>query len=275
MSLWKSLFLALLCFLASCASSHRYPLAICAIFKNEAPWLEEWIIYHHKVLGVQKFYLYNNDSEDNYGAVLKPFIEQGIVELMDWASRDPSHWEKNPHIDVPWVAVQLGAYNDCLKKRALGNARWVAMIDIDEYIVPTKGIKPFYAFLREAERRRKGTVRLFWKVFGTSAVETLEPGQLMIEKLLWRSQDDHPWNRQVKSIHRPEAVAFCLVHEAKEMQEGFRRHIMGIDCASIHHYWTRTAEACRSKRKLSDEQLEAFHQVQDDTILQYVPLLRS
>ncbi len=266
--------LIVFCFLTfSCSSNHRYPLAICAIFKDEASWLKEWITYHHKVLGVQHFYLYNNDSSDNYAEVLRSFIQQGIVELIDWSSNDPSHHMVG-HENL--ISAQLGAYNDCLKSRALGKAKWVAMIDIDEYIVPAKGIKSFYGILRKAEKRRKGTIRLFWRVFGTSDIETLKPGELLIEKLLWRSQDAHPWNRHVKSIHRPEAVAFCLVHEAGKLKEKFHRQTIPMDHVSIHHYWTRTAEACRSKRRMSKETnpefFQALHELQDDTILQYIPL---
>ena len=73
MRLWRLISVSIIClFLSSCSLWHRYPLAICAIFKNEAPWLKEWIIYHHKVLGVKHFYLYNNDSTDNFIEILSP-----------------------------------------------------------------------------------------------------------------------------------------------------------------------------------------------------------
>jgi hypothetical protein len=55
------------------------------MFKDEAPWLKEWISYHHNILGVEHFYLYNNDSSDDYREVLRPWIDQHIVELIDWS----------------------------------------------------------------------------------------------------------------------------------------------------------------------------------------------
>ena len=39
----------------------KYNVAVCAIFKNEAPYLKEWIEFNHLV-GVEHFYLYNNNS---------------------------------------------------------------------------------------------------------------------------------------------------------------------------------------------------------------------
>ena len=55
------------------ASLFRYELAVVAILKNEAPYVREWVEYH-LVAGVDHFYLYDNDSEDNLAEVLKPLI---------------------------------------------------------------------------------------------------------------------------------------------------------------------------------------------------------
>ena len=54
----------------------RFPqyLSLCAIVKNEAPYLPEWIEFY-KLVGVEKFYIYDNDSTDNTKEVLKPYIE--------------------------------------------------------------------------------------------------------------------------------------------------------------------------------------------------------
>ena len=48
-----------------------YDLAVVAIFKNEGRYLDEWLAYH-LLAGVEHFYLYNNDSSDNYKEVLAP-----------------------------------------------------------------------------------------------------------------------------------------------------------------------------------------------------------
>ena len=40
-------------------SEKKYKLSICAIFKNEANYLKEWIEYH-RMVGVEHFYLYNS-----------------------------------------------------------------------------------------------------------------------------------------------------------------------------------------------------------------------
>ena len=38
-------------------------IAVCAIFKDEGPYLLEWLAFH-KLIGVDLFFLYDNDSSD-------------------------------------------------------------------------------------------------------------------------------------------------------------------------------------------------------------------
>jgi hypothetical protein len=272
-------FLVLLLILAACSSSpYPHRLAICAIFKNEAPWMEEWLVYHRDVLGVTRFYLYNNDSTDNFREVLEPFIQEGIVELIEWDSSDPNHIVQGAFMDVPWAGAQIGAYNDCLKNRALGQAKWVAMIDIDEFIVPVNGVKAFYKLLNRAEDHKKGTVSMHWRVFGTSEVEDLAEGELLTEKLTWRANDDHPWNILVKSIHRPEAIDFCLIHIAEKLKPNYGAKTFKPEEARIHHYWARTEKFSLGKRskctKTHPEFFEVLNKIEDQTIHQYLPLMK-
>ena len=42
----------------------KYYFSICAIFKDESLSIKEWIEYH-KLIGVEHFYLYNNNSTDS------------------------------------------------------------------------------------------------------------------------------------------------------------------------------------------------------------------
>ncbi len=277
----KKVIFLLLALFASCSQTplpYPYRLALCAMFKNEAPWLKEWLDYHIEILGVDYVYLYNNESSDDCQTVLQPYIDQKKVELIEWDAADPAHQAFGPFIDFAWGPAQLGAYNDCLKNRALGKAKWVAMIDIDEFIVPVHGVSSFYSLLKKAEKNNKGTICLYWRVFGTSNVETLSEGELLTEKLLYRSDDLHSWNTRVKSIHRPEAIDFCLVHIAGKLRPHFGAVTVPADQARIHHYWTRTEDFCNQKRKVAKEQNPEFFQelsqIRDTTILQYIPLMK-
>ncbi len=248
------------------------------MFKNEAPWLKEWILYHHQILGVEHFYLYNNDSTDNYREVLQPFIDQHIVELIDWSSDDPTHHASGAYMDAPWSASQLGSYNHCLKK-AKGEAKWVAMIDIDEFIVPVKKISRFYHLLDKAQKDKIGAVCLHWRVFGTSDVNDLAPGEYLMEKLTWRSLDNHGWNQHVKSIYQPEGVSSCLVHVPEKLSPGFGLLHLKAKQVRLHHYWFRTNKHSLEKRKMSasthPDFFKEFHQKEDRSALPYVSDLKK
>ena len=61
------------------SSLFKYELAIVAILKNEAPYIKEWIDYH-LLAGVDHFYLYDNESEDNLKEILQPYIDINIVD---------------------------------------------------------------------------------------------------------------------------------------------------------------------------------------------------
>ena len=268
--------------LVGCSRSNEYrgKLAVCAIFKNEANWLKEWIVYHHDILGFDHFYLYNNDSTDHYEEVLRPFVEKGIVELIDWNSKDKSHrypGMENDYPQCPWHEYQLGAYNDCLRNRALGKEKWVAVIDIDEFIVPVRGVRSFYENLKSAEKKRKGTIKFSWRMFGTSHIWDLKPKELMTEMLTLRGEDQNYSHHWGKCMYRPEAVAFCHIHDAK-LKPGFRLRHMRPDEMRIHHYWSRTEKFCQEKRGNKDprsEKGEPFDCVDDRTIAQYIPALKE
>ncbi|MCB1114924.1 MAG: glycosyltransferase family 92 protein [Chlamydiia bacterium] len=235
----------------------EHKLAVCAIFNNEAPQLKEWVDYHHDVLGVNLFYLYSNNSQDDYRAVLEPYIKEGLVHLIEWEST-PEHGVFGLD-DFQHVPYQIGAYRDCLKNRAKKKAEWVAMIDIDEYIVPVDGVDQFYTLLEQEKRNKTGSLRMHWKVFGTSGVWALKEGEKLTEKLIRRAPEDYEWHTQVKSIHRPKAAARkCLVHETLKVEKGFTIKTLPKDKYRIHHYWTGTEERCEEKRMLSSETKETF-----------------
>lgn len=96
--------------------THRYELAVAAIIKDEARFLDEWLTFHHGV-GASHFYLYDNGSTDDCETVLRPWIDRGVVTLIDWPERPG----------------QRSAYLHCVRTH-WREARWIAFIDADEFL---------------------------------------------------------------------------------------------------------------------------------------------
>ena len=140
----------------------KYDVVVGAIFKNEAKYLKEWIEFN-RIVGVQHFYMYNNFSDDNYMEVLGPYIQEGIVDLIDW----------------PVKQGQISAYKDCYDKHRK-DAKWIGFIDIDEYIVPNK-MESIYDFLKFFEKNRAAVI-INWRIFGTSGHIEENMNETMVER---------------------------------------------------------------------------------------------
>lgn len=149
----------------------KYDVSLCAIFKNEAPYLKEWIEFH-RIVGIDKFYLYNNFSSDNYIEVLQPYIESGIVDLIEW----------------PIKQGQMKAYDDCFKKHR-EDTKWIGFLDLDEFVVPNK-VDKVYDFLKKFENKRPSVI-IYWKVFGTSGLINRDKKGLVTEEIVgcWEKYD--------------------------------------------------------------------------------------
>lgn len=147
--------------LIRCVSTEKkYNVSVCAIFKNEATYLREWLEFNHLV-GVEHFYMYNNNSEDDYETILKPYIEKGWVTLVQW----------------PHNQKQMESYMDCIE-RFSSETKWLGFIDIDEFIVP-KSTDNLYDFLKKFENR--GAVNIYWRLYGTSGLMDRELSGLVTE----------------------------------------------------------------------------------------------
>ncbi len=92
--------------LAHPVTPDRAYLAICAIVKDQHLDLLEWIEWH-RCLGVQRFYIYDNNSTVPLMVSLQNHIHDGTVEysyFKGWPTPDFNN------------SVQWWAYHDCVKR---------------------------------------------------------------------------------------------------------------------------------------------------------------
>ncbi len=238
-----------------CFAGHKYTLSICAIFQDEAPFLREWIEFH-KLVGVEHFYLCNHCSNDNYLEVLEPYIQSGLVELTNVL--EPCDSLK------AYLPLQCACYTAGLKS-ARGVSKWVAFIDIDEFLFPVKD-QSLQRVLANYEEF--GGVFANWRMFGTSGVKKLRPDQLLVETLTSCSIKSFRENTYVKSIVRPE----CATHFAHPHFPIYLEGYYGVNTdrfpfegpclpgappmssyhlgnkLRINHYWTRDEDFFYSKK---------------------------
>ena len=168
-------------------------LSIGAIFRMENSWLDEWIQYHHAV-GVEHFYLVCHDTDTRVpDKILQPYIERGLVELQ--YARDMSELDQTA---TGWV--QREVYQNLIR-HTIGKAEWMAMIDLDEFLLPRQ-CDDVRKFLEEYET--ESAIAVNWNIYGTSGYIKRPPTQ--INHLLHRAKPNCERNRFIKSIVRPDRV---------------------------------------------------------------------
>ena len=206
------------------SDKYKYDLSIVAIMKNEGPYLKEWIEFH-KLVGVQKFYLYDNGSTDETKAILKPYIKSGLVD----------------YTFFPGEKMQLPAYNDCIEKHK-NETKWLAVIDLDEFIVPVK-CDNIMDFLKQ----QSDTIAQFvvpWIIFGSDGHMT-KPDNLVIESYTKRAR--HSW--LYKSIINPRLVLkmSCHEHDVAGRTVSVRSSVL-----RVHHYHCKSWEEYKLKAMRGD-----------------------
>ena len=214
-------------------------LSVCAIAKNEGPYFMEWIEWHLGQ-GVDKFYIYDNESTDGTREILEPYIRQGIVEYVDW----------------PGCRRQLAAYDDCLARHRF-DSRWIAFIDLDEFIVPLQDAS-IPTFLRRFESFP--AVEINWLCYGSGGQQQKTAGTMM-ERFRHHSQPGHVLNRHVKSIVNPRRVYNMIgCHEAARISgqaadshgqpitRNFRQREPQQDVIRINHYAVRSFQEFQEKQ---------------------------
>jgi len=189
-------------------------LTVCAIFKNEAEYIREWILFH-KLVGVDNFLLFNNESEDDWKSQINDLTNITVE-------------------DVEGKTQQLNVYNKTLK--TYKESEWVAFIDVDEYLYGNQNI----AIKEKLNNYNKfDCVTANWLVFGSSYHKT-KPEGLTIENYTFR---ENCVNDHFKSIVRSgSGIKFLDPHRCE-----VRGDTVNSKELYINHYWTRSEEECRQK----------------------------
>jgi len=172
-------------------------LAIAAIFRNEKDYILEWIAWH-QAQGVQKFILYENDSDDGTTQLLQQLEKLNIIDLFHIKQQENS---------------QIKAYQEILKQYK-NNTEIIAFIDADEFIVPTDSQIAITHIVKLFSRKQIGALGINWKIFGTNNHQT-QPRGSVIKNYLLAGNDKNKRNHFIKSIYRPQAVQQIFAHRAK------------------------------------------------------------
>ncbi len=209
---------------------------LCAIMKNEEPYIVEWVAYH-RLLGFDRIVIYENDSSDGTPQLLEALAREKVIdEFVAWPSTNSS--------------PQLTAYADGAAKC---KSDWIMFLDADEFlnIHSHPGVSEYIAdFPQDAV-----AVGVNWRVFGSSGQTTFKEG-LVVERFQQASLASDKANYHIKSLVRPGNIVSMHIHEP-EMKDGTfytgsgNRYVaarQGISKivdwshAQVNHYFTKSRQ---------------------------------
>ena len=264
-----------------------YDLAVVAILKNEGHYIKEWLDYH-LLAGVDHFYLYDNDSSDNYNEIIAPYVEAGLVTTKYF----------------PGKSMQFAAYDDAVLNYRF-YCRYMAFIDLDEFIFPKKTSGTIAATLDAILKNSPASgVVINWQLFGTNGEIKADYNRGVLERFTRRAPVD--WvvpiphrtipggNAQIKTVANPRKIYFFTsahfpiyfegnysVNERGGIVPNYCNEPVTADKIALNHYNTKSREEFLAKvnKGRADKDANYFtvdwfemydrNEVFDDGILKY------
>jgi hypothetical protein len=165
-------------------------VGVCAIFKNEADYIEEWLAFH-TLQGVGRFILYDNNSSDDTCQRATSFAKHVDLQIVHW-----------PNSADGFYCTQLLAYFDGACRLA-GLADYVAFLDIDEFLFATD-YRPLGQVLADFPADT-AAIAVNQRVFG-SAAQPLSTGDLVTSRFTMAAAADHSEGHWFKTIARPDRI---------------------------------------------------------------------
>ena len=248
-------------------------LEICAIVKNEARYIAEWLEYH-LMIGFDHIDLYDNGSED---ALLDVCSRFDAVRVIPWPKRG---------------GQQRTAYQHYLRRNRTSDI-WSAFIDADEFIYDATGanIKRYLAALPQ----HVGGVEMPWVIFDCNGhdkrpdglvvenytrahsvapqqnVKTLcRPGRVDVEKI--SSPHSFPYNEGF-SARRATEIEMPLFHYMLRSREDVVLKVTRGDVWSVETERKRLADVTRAVKSILDKYDNADRI--ENRMLKYAPMLRE
>ena len=215
-------------------------LSLCLYVKDEdEDYLHEWVDYH-TLLGVERFFIYDNESRVSVREILAEEVAGGRVIV----------------IDAPGTSGQQTVYAHCLHYFG-AHTRWLGFIDADEFIVP-KTTTDVRTFLTDYEGY--GGLGIHWVIFGSSG-HIEKPVGTQIENYTLAAPPDFQPNHSIKSIVQTQyavyparvhyffyRAGYYVINEDYVQVIGFEIPRV-VNKIQLNHYFTRSQEHFEIKIK--------------------------
>ncbi|XP_064626222.1 uncharacterized protein LOC135486944, partial [Lineus longissimus] len=197
----------------------------------------------NRIFGATSFTFYNFSMSDAVSKVLKYYMDQGLVDLIQW--RVPLEKVYPPKVDGKediWYFGQLAALNDCLYRNSQ-KVKYLVASDLDEFAVPHRN-RSWGALL--SSFKGHDSIFTFLNVFYptdlpddalTKRIDVLVK-ELNIKTLLNFRRTAYVWSigDRSKNIVEIRAIVTLGIHNVWEKIRGKTRRVLTPSEGLLHHY---------------------------------------
>ena len=225
----------------------KYHLVFTSNFKNENPYLKEWIDYHLGV-GVDHLYLFNQDGSKEADEIVNPYVKRGVVTVHPWTDFPPKYdqatyfFQKNKkHLAYMHAAEHY---------RHL--TQWMLKIDLDEFLYlgdPTRTVKEYLHNINPSEHR---SIRVPRFDFG-SAGHDIKPEGPVTQNFMKR-ESTHSNYKDMGNADFLNNNHYCHSSHRWSYQLFPRPGILELtdpEGLRINHYYTKSREEYFERQNIS------------------------
>ena len=227
---------------------------------NEPEILVDWVELNI-LLGAEIITVYLQNVPESYYTAMIPYIEKGIVEVLDWNLKPPlipgytKHWG------------QSGTITECIY-RSLYRVKYLALIDVDEFFVPQQKttIVELLKDIDEMTKSENPASFIFYNTWffdnnvrlselNTDAASKKCPQKSWPRYLTFTQQTadpeaEHKNFKYHKIIAKVEAVNAAWYHWATSVKEGYNSsYYVPAKYGLLHHYRVPSRAPKRIKKK--------------------------
>lgn len=207
--------------------SIQHRVCACTMVRNQARFLQEWIMYHARI-GVDRWFIYDNNSDDDIENIIESLVNQ--------------NYKITRHL-WPWIKTQEAGFAHCAL-RAQDLCEWVAFIDVDEFLYLPSGVRLETLIRNQTSKPDVTELRISCHNFGPSGLKKIPPEGVMVGyKCRLGLPERH------KSIVRPEKLNPSLINMVHhfDLKDGFKYVNVDRNLMVINHYKFQVWEVFKEK----------------------------
>lgn len=186
----------------------------------------------HKLLGVQHVFFYDFRTPFRTKQAVDLYVRQGVATSYPWSLPMQEGFVR--------YFGQLLTVHHCMFT-AMWRYRYVAFVDLDEYIIPREGLVTWNDVMASIDHDINSGFR-FFSAFFPPTVNPVPSNNNLDTKLMtltWTQKSDGYHLKRTKCIVRPERMFEMGVHHiSKWNEEQWPAKSVHRDVALVHHYRT-------------------------------------